>query len=104
NGARAGRAVFHATVRRRRRIASLAGSAWRSAVAAVHTHPTDAKDAERYQTVYARHPGAVAAPTAGLHFDQPMLDALARGGVRRAFVTLHVGAGTFAPVQSPVIT
>jgi S-adenosylmethionine:tRNA ribosyltransferase-isomerase len=64
------------------------------------THRPDAKDAERYQTVYARHPGAVAAPTAGLHFDQAMLDALVRRGVRQAFVTLHVGAGTFAPVQS----
>jgi S-adenosylmethionine:tRNA ribosyltransferase-isomerase len=55
-------------------------------------------DAERYQTVYARTPGAVAAPTAGLHFDAKMLDALDALGVARAFVTLHVGAGTFAPV------
>jgi S-adenosylmethionine:tRNA ribosyltransferase-isomerase len=57
-------------------------------------------DAARYQTVYAREPGAVAAPTAGLHFDEPMLAALARSGVGRAFVTLHVGAGTFAPVKA----
>ncbi len=56
-------------------------------------------DAERYQTVYARVPGAVAAPTAGLHFDQPMLDRLAASGVRFAYVTLHVGAGTFQPVR-----
>jgi S-adenosylmethionine:tRNA ribosyltransferase-isomerase len=56
-------------------------------------------DRERYQTVYARQPGAVAAPTAGLHFDQALLDRLAARGVERAFVTLHVGAGTFQPVR-----
>jgi S-adenosylmethionine:tRNA ribosyltransferase-isomerase len=61
--------------------------------------PADAADAERYQTIYARKPGAVAAPTAGLHFDQGMLDALAARGIAAAFVTLHVGAGTFLPVQ-----
>jgi S-adenosylmethionine:tRNA ribosyltransferase-isomerase len=59
-----------------------------------------AADRERYQTVFARAPGAVAAPTAGLHFDAAMLDALAARGVERAFLTLHVGAGTFAPVRS----
>jgi S-adenosylmethionine:tRNA ribosyltransferase-isomerase len=63
------------------------------------THPADAEDEERYQTVYARTPGAVAAPTAGLHFDLPLLDEIARHGVRKAFVTLHVGAGTFQPVR-----
>ncbi|WP_313621026.1 tRNA preQ1(34) S-adenosylmethionine ribosyltransferase-isomerase QueA [Achromobacter sp.] len=63
------------------------------------THAADAGDDERYQTVYAREPGAVAAPTAGLHFDQPTLDRLADLGVSRAFVTLHVGAGTFQPVR-----
>jgi S-adenosylmethionine:tRNA ribosyltransferase-isomerase len=63
------------------------------------THPPDPSDNERYQTVYARAPGAVAAPTAGLHFDAPMLDALRACGVAIAFVTLHVGAGTFQPVQ-----
>jgi S-adenosylmethionine:tRNA ribosyltransferase-isomerase len=57
-------------------------------------------DAERYQTVYAREPGAVAAPTAGLHFDQPLLDALRARGVEFGYVTLHVGAGTFQPVRS----
>ena len=57
-------------------------------------------DRERYQTVYARKPGAVAAPTAGLHFDHETLAALAERGVERAFVTLHVGAGTFQPVRS----
>ncbi len=60
----------------------------------------DSDDASRYQTVYARDPGAVAAPTAGLHFDETMLAALAVRGVRHAFVTLHVGAGTFQPVQT----
>ncbi len=59
----------------------------------------DSVDAERYQTVYASKPGAVAAPTAGLHFDQPLLDAIAEKNVRFAYVTLHVGAGTFQPVR-----
>ncbi|HLW74672.1 MAG TPA: tRNA preQ1(34) S-adenosylmethionine ribosyltransferase-isomerase QueA [Gammaproteobacteria bacterium] len=59
----------------------------------------EAEDLERYQTVYARVPGAVAAPTAGLHFDAAVLEALERGGVRSAYVTLHVGAGTFQPVR-----
>jgi S-adenosylmethionine:tRNA ribosyltransferase-isomerase len=58
-----------------------------------------ADDRERYQTVYARRPGAVAAPTAGLHFDAAMLDRLEGLGVERQFVTLHVGAGTFQPVR-----
>jgi len=56
-------------------------------------------DRERYQTVFANSPGAVAAPTAGLHFDQAMLDQLAEKGIDQAFVTLHVGAGTFQPVR-----
>jgi len=63
------------------------------------THTPDAGDERRYQTVYARAPGAVAAPTAGLHFDEPLLLALAQRGVEFAFVTLHVGAGTFQPVR-----
>jgi len=57
------------------------------------------EDSERYQTVYARHPGAVAAPTAGLHFDLPMLERLRERGVAFAYLTLHVGAGTFQPVE-----
>jgi S-adenosylmethionine:tRNA ribosyltransferase-isomerase len=57
-------------------------------------------DAERYQTVYARHPGAVAAPTAGLHFDGAMLERLRARGVAIAYMTLHVGAGTFQPVET----
>ena len=59
----------------------------------------DAGDAERYQTVFARAPGAVAAPTAGLHFDAALLDALRAAGVETGHVTLHVGAGTFQPVR-----
>lgn len=62
-------------------------------------HADTAADAERYQTVFAARPGAVAAPTAALHFDAAMLDALAARGVRRAALTLHVGAGTFQPVR-----
>jgi S-adenosylmethionine:tRNA ribosyltransferase-isomerase len=58
------------------------------------------EDFSRYQTVYAATPGAVAAPTAGLHFDQPLLEKLQNKGVESAFVTLHVGAGTFQPVRS----
>ncbi|MDV3439834.1 tRNA preQ1(34) S-adenosylmethionine ribosyltransferase-isomerase QueA [Metapseudomonas otitidis] len=61
--------------------------------------PDEDADRERYQTVYAQHAGAVAAPTAGLHFDQALLEAIAAKGVERAFVTLHVGAGTFQPVR-----
>ncbi|MDX1721978.1 MAG: tRNA preQ1(34) S-adenosylmethionine ribosyltransferase-isomerase QueA [Pseudomonas sp.] len=61
--------------------------------------PDDAADRERYQTVYAKRAGAVAAPTAGLHFDQALLASIAERGVESAFVTLHVGAGTFQPVR-----
>jgi S-adenosylmethionine:tRNA ribosyltransferase-isomerase len=63
------------------------------------THAADTDDDERYQTVYARTPGAVAAPTAGLHFDDAMLATLKANGVTIAWVTLHVGAGTFQPVR-----
>lgn len=59
----------------------------------------DRADRERYQTVFAREPGAVAAPTAGLHFDEPILHAIQSGGVEVGYVTLHVGAGTFQPVR-----
>jgi S-adenosylmethionine:tRNA ribosyltransferase-isomerase len=61
-------------------------------------------DRERYQTVYARTPGAVAAPTAGLHFDTTLLDACRAAGAEFAYVTLHVGAGTFQPVRVQQIT
>ena len=63
------------------------------------THAAEAEDDERYQTVYAKHAGAVAAPTAGLHFDDAMLTQLKAQGVNIAYVTLHVGAGTFQPVR-----
>lgn len=59
----------------------------------------EAGDRERYQTVYAREPGAVAAPTAGLHFDEALMERLDDCGTERGFVTLHVGAGTFQPVR-----
>lgn len=64
------------------------------------THEDSAEDALRYQTVFARAPGAVAAPTAALHFDEELLAALEARGVQRASVTLHVGAGTFQPVKT----
>ena len=63
-------------------------------------HGDTAEDASRYQTVFAKHPGAVAAPTAALHFDAALLAELDARGVQRAFVTLHVGAGTFQPVKT----
>ncbi len=63
-------------------------------------HTPTADDEARYQTVYANEPGSVAAPTAGLHFDNAMLDTLKQQGVRTAHVTLHVGAGTFQPVRT----
>ncbi len=63
------------------------------------SHAPDSMDEERYQTVYARDPGAVAAPTAGLHFDSGMLKLLQQRGIEFAYVTLHVGAGTFQPVR-----
>jgi S-adenosylmethionine:tRNA ribosyltransferase-isomerase len=68
------------------------------------THAPDAGDDTRYQTVYAREPGAVAAPTAGLHFDEPLLETLRAQGIRMAFVTLHVGAGTFLPVRAEKVS
>jgi S-adenosylmethionine:tRNA ribosyltransferase-isomerase len=66
--------------------------------------PDEQADKERYQTVYNNKPGAVAAPTAGLHFDQPILERLKQKGINTAFVTLHVGAGTFQPVRVEDIT
>ena len=64
------------------------------------THDDTEEDARRYQTVFARAPGAVAAPTAALHFDEALLAQLDTRGVQRASVTLHVGAGTFQPVKT----
>lgn len=67
-------------------------------------HTPSADDEARYQTVFARHPGAVAAPTAGLHFDEALLAELVRRGVELASLTLHVGAGTFQPVRVQRLT
>ncbi len=62
--------------------------------------PPDELDSTRYQTVYATHPGAIAAPTAGLHFDESLLKTLQIQGIEYGFVTLHIGAGTFQPVRA----
>lgn len=67
------------------------------------THAAEVEDEARYQTVYAKHAGAVAAPTAGLHFDEIILNKIKTKGVNIAYVTLHVGAGTFQPVRTDVI-
>jgi S-adenosylmethionine:tRNA ribosyltransferase-isomerase len=67
------------------------------------THAPDAEDEQRYQTVFASVAGAVAAPTAGLHFDEAMLQALRDKGVKITYITLHVGAGTFQPVRAELI-
>jgi len=64
------------------------------------THDADDADETRYQTVYAKHAGAVAAPTAGLHFDDDILNQLQQNGIQTAYITLHVGAGTFQPVKA----
>jgi S-adenosylmethionine:tRNA ribosyltransferase-isomerase len=66
--------------------------------------PDDTEDRERYQTVYARSPGAIAAPTAGLHFSAGMLAALEAAGIERVAVTLHVGIGTFKPVTAALVS
>src|SRR5690606_3953354 len=65
-------------------------------------HAAEQEDDERYQTVYAREPGAVAAPTAGLHFSDELMQQIRDLGVQQAFVTLHVGAGTFQPVRGSI--
>ncbi|MFV1992873.1 MAG: tRNA preQ1(34) S-adenosylmethionine ribosyltransferase-isomerase QueA [Acidiferrobacterales bacterium] len=67
------------------------------------TRADNEQDLERYQTIYAQSPGAVAAPTAGLHFDQDVLDVIHNKGVSSASITLHVGAGTFQPVRSELL-
>jgi S-adenosylmethionine:tRNA ribosyltransferase-isomerase len=66
--------------------------------------PDQPADRERYQTVYARRPGAIAAPTAGLHFSDELLAALAGAGIERVALTLHVGIGTFKPVTAPLVS
>ncbi len=67
------------------------------------TRSDEGMDRNRYQTVYAERPGAVAAPTAGLHFDETMIETLRQNGIEVGFVTLHVGAGTFQPVRAELI-
>lgn len=67
-------------------------------------HQPDASDRERYQTVFARAPGAVAAPTAGLHFDEDLLARIKQRGIHTAMLTLHVGAGTFQPMRAELLS
>lgn len=68
------------------------------------TRPANQEDCSRYQTVYGRYPGSVAAPTAGLHFDEELISKLQKAKIQSAFVTLHIGAGTFKPIRSEFIT
>ena len=67
------------------------------------TDDSEAEDLQRYQTVYASEPGAVAAPTAGLHFDEPTLEKIGHIGIKIAYITLHVGIGTFRPVKTETL-
>jgi len=93
---------------------ALTGEAFEAALAAAGAMPLppyiaarrapDAQDAEDYQTIFARRPGAVAAPTASLHFDAELMERLAAAGIERSEVTLHVGAGTFLPVKVEDVT
>ena len=103
--------ILEVTDRRTRIVRLVVGAPYGSAEEAIERNghvplppyidrADDASDAERYQTVYAREAGSVAAPTAGLHFTPALLEALAERGVRRADVVLHVGAGTFKPVET----
>ncbi|HPO12911.1 MAG TPA: tRNA preQ1(34) S-adenosylmethionine ribosyltransferase-isomerase QueA [Candidatus Hydrogenedentes bacterium] len=69
----------------------------------IHRETSEARDAECYQTIYAAHPGAVAAPTAGLHFTENVFASLDAAGVRRAKITLHVGYGTFKPITADTL-
>lgn len=99
-------------VRMRERVGDLflldADESWQAIMARLGEMPlppyfgraAEAADAERYQTVYAQESGSVAAPTAGLHFDEALLGSLRANGIETAFVTLHVGAGTFQPVRA----
>ncbi|HEX5973403.1 MAG TPA: S-adenosylmethionine:tRNA ribosyltransferase-isomerase, partial [Gemmatimonadaceae bacterium] len=103
--------ILEVTERRTRIVRLVAESPYASVDEAIERHghvplppyierSDEASDAERYQTVYAREAGSVAAPTAGLHFTPALLEELDRRGVRRADVVLHVGAGTFKPVET----
>lgn len=91
--------LFHLRLEGEETVPELLERAGRLPLPPYIEHAPDTVDAERYQTVFARVPGAVAAPTAGLHFDDALLARLEAAGVRRATLTLHVGAGTFQPVR-----
>lgn len=91
--------LFHLRYEGEGGVLAFLGRAGRLPLPPYIEHAPDGEDAERYQTLFARSPGAVAAPTAGLHFDAPLLEALRARGVETATVTLHVGAGTFQPVR-----
>lgn len=97
--ARAGE-FFHLRFEGERDVSSLLEEYGQLPLPPYITHSAGAEDESRYQTVFAREPGAVAAPTAGLHFDEAMLTKLQAQGVRTVYVTLHVGAGTFQPVRA----
>lgn len=92
-------ALFHLRFLDERSVFSLLEAVGHIPLPPYMERPDLDSDKERYQTVYAKHPGAVAAPTAGLHFDDDLLAKLKDKGVNFAFVTLHVGAGTFQPVK-----
>lgn len=91
--------MFHLRLEGAETVMQLLERAGRLPLPPYISHAPDAADAERYQTVFARTPGAVAAPTAGLHFDEELLARLDAAGIQRATVTLHVGAGTFQPIR-----
>lgn len=98
-GRRQGETLIEATLRAEGGVAEALSAAGELPLPPyIERAPTE-RDRERYQTVFAREPGAVAAPTAGLHFSEALLDALERAGHARTFVTLHVGPGTFAPLN-----
>ena len=92
-------ALFHVTCQDNQEILSILNDIGHIPLPPYIERPDETMDRERYQTVYSREPGAVAAPTAGLHFDNEQLEDLRAFGVDMAFVTLHVGAGTFQPVR-----
>jgi len=91
--------LFHLRLEGEGEVMDLLERAGRLPLPPYITHAPDAEDRERYQTVFARAPGAVAAPTAGLHFDEALLAQLQAAGIRTATLTLHVGAGTFRPIR-----
>ncbi|MDB4973685.1 MAG: S-adenosylmethionine tRNA ribosyltransferase-isomerase [Myxococcaceae bacterium] len=98
-GERVSETLLAVTLRAARGVDAALASAGEMPLPPYIARPAVERDKERYQTVFARAPGAVAAPTAGLHFGTPLLRALEAAGHQRAFVTLHVGPGTFAPLS-----